>query len=354
MAYTVSEHATFNEPWAIRFIPGMDLVFVTEKGGTARLVATGENAVQRLVTVSGLPEVDYGGQGGLGDVAFLPSEASDDIQGRTIYLSYAEAGEGDTRGAAVGRGTLRCWVADECAIEDWQVIWRQAPKVTGRGHYSHRIVVSPDGQHLYVASGDRQKMEPAQDNSSALGTIVRLKLDGTPDNGGAIADDVPHRPGIWSWGHRNILGMDWDAEGRLWEVEHGPKGGDELNLVVKSANYGWPVVSDGIHYDNEPIPDHKTRPEFAAPKLGWTPVIAPGDMRIYRGAAFPAWRGHALIAGLKTKALVVVELDGERAREAARFDFGKRLRGLDIAPDGSVWVIEDGENARLLKLTPKS
>ncbi|MEB3415451.1 PQQ-dependent sugar dehydrogenase [Alteriqipengyuania sp. WL0013] len=351
--YTISEHGTYDEPWAIAFIPGTDLAFITELPGTARIVDTsGENP--RLVTVSGLPDVDYGGQGGLGDVAFLPSESADRLDTRTIYLSFAEAGSGDTRGAAVGRGTLKCYVADECTIEDWQVIWRQAPKVTGRGHYSHRIAFSPDERYMFIASGERQKKDPAQDNTNNLGTIVRLNLDGTP----AAGNPYPRLPAptnqIWSYGHRNILGLQFDDAGRLWDLEHGPAGGDELNLVEAGNNYGWPLVSNGDNYNGSPIPDNDTRPDLVKPVIGWTPVIAPGDFIFYSGDAFPAWRGDALIVGLKTEALIRVAMDGTRATEAGRYDFGKRLRDIAQGPDGAVWIIEDGEGGRLLKLSPAS
>lgn len=348
--YAVSEIATFEEPWAMAFAPGTATLFVTEKAGNVKLLdtATGESAI-----VSGAPQVDYGGQGGLGDIAFLPSEASDTVGTRTIYLSWAEAGDGDTRGAAVGKGVLVCAQPASCAIEGLSVIWRQTPKVSGRGHYSHRLSFSPDGKHLFVASGDRQKMSPAQDTTNTLGTIVRLNLDGTPAAGNPMADKGGVTAEIWSFGHRNILGMDWDAQGRLWEVEHGPAGGDELNLVKAGANYGWPLRSNGDHYNGDPIPDHAADDGFAQPAAGWTPVIAPGDMLIYTGDMFAAWKGQALMPGLGSKALIAVALDGENAREAARYGFDKRLRAIAQGPDGAVWIAEDGKGARLLRLTAR-
>jgi len=345
--------AVFEEPWAIEFAPGTGVLFVTEQGGALKVMDT---STGEIGTVSGVPQVDYGGQGGLGDIAFLPGEADTDLTGRTIYLSFAEAGEGDTRGAALGRGTLDCGATDDCSIDGFEVIWRQAPKVTGRGHYSHRIQVSPDGQHLFVASGERQKQTPAQDLSNTLGTIVRLNLDGTPAAGNPFADREGVPDEIWSWGHRNILGMDFDAQGRLWETEHGPKGGDELNLVRRGANYGWPERSYGVNYNGSPIPDHSSDDGFTKPATYWTPVIAPGDMIIYQGSLFEDWNGDALIANLATMALVVVDIDGESengaAREVARYDLGNRLRSIEEGPDGAVWIAEDDEG-RLLKLTPR-
>ncbi|MEO0907236.1 MAG: PQQ-dependent sugar dehydrogenase [Pseudomonadota bacterium] len=337
---TITEMGDFDRPWAIEFIPGSDTLAITEKEGSLKLmqVESGE-----IVDVTGVPEVAYGGQGGFGDVAFLDSEAGE-AGPRTIYLSWAEYGpDEETRGAVVGRGQLVCDAAmTDCAIEGLDVIWRQAPKVSGRGHYSHRITFSPDETYMFVASGDRQKLTPAQDNSNNIGTIVRLNLDGTPAPGNPFADAGGVTAEIWSYGHRNILGMDWDAQGRLWDIEHGPAGGDELNLVIEAANYGWPTRSYGEHYNGDPIPDHTPDDGFTKPAISWTPVIAPGDMVFYDGDMFADWRGHAMIAGLSSEALVRVVLDGDSASEAARYAIDGRARSLDIAPDGSIWVATDG------------
>mgnify|MGYP001165537265 FL=1 len=346
--FAVTEMGTYDEPWAVTFIPGTEIVVVSEKAGGLKGYDT---EAGEALFFTGVPEVDYGGQGGMGDVAFLPSQAGSPLSGRTIYLSWAEAGSGDTRGAVVGRGTLSCEDHQTCAIEDLAVIWRQ-DKVTGRGHYSHRIVFSPDEQYMFVASGDRQKLDPAQDTANNLGTIVRLNLDGTPAQGNPLAGQGGASPDIWSWGHRNILGMDFDAQGRLWDMEHGPRGGDELNLVREGANYGWPNVSDGIHYDGDPIPDNDTSDAYALPAITWTPVIAPGSMIFYRGDMFPGMKGDALIAGLSSNAIIRVAIDGEDAREVARYPMEQRIRGVTQGPDGVLWVIEDGEGGRLLKLTP--
>ena len=348
--FVMAEMGSFDEPWAIEFAPGTGMLFVTEKAGTIKVIDTASGTI---AAVSGVPEVAYGGQGGLGDIAFLPAEAADTVGSRTIYLSWAEAGADQTRGAVVGKGTLVCTAGATCAIEGMDVIWRQTPKVTGRGHFSHRIAISPDGQHLYIASGDRQKMQPAQDTSNTLGSIVRLNLDGTPAAGNPLADQGGAAAEIWSWGHRNILGMDWDAQGRLWEVEHGPAGGDELNLVQRAANYGWPERSNGEHYNGDPIPDHAPDDGFAQPALSWNPVIAPGDMILYSGDMFKTWQGHALIPGLASMALVEVAIDGDSAQEIARHSFDKRLRSVEQGPDGAVWVAEDGKGGRVLKLTAR-
>ncbi len=347
-AFTINEVATFDEPWAIAFAPGTATLFVTEKAGSIKFVDT---ASGKVGTVSGVPEVAYAGQGGLGDIAFLPAESAATLARRTVYLSWAEFGEADTSGAVVGKGTLVCAEEDACAIEGLKIIWRQTPKVTGRGHYSHRISISPDGKYLFVASGERQKMQPAQDTGTTLGKIVRLNLDGTPAAGNPLAAKGEETAQIWSWGHRNILGLDWDAQGKLWEIEHGPAGGDELNLVKKGANYGWPLRSNGDHYNGDPIPDHAADDGFAQPATSWNPVIAPGDMLIYSGTMFKSWQGHALIAGMASQALVDVAFEGESAREVTRHEFDRRLRSIAQGPDGAVWVAEDGEDGRVLKLT---
>jgi len=354
--FTIEDHGTFDEPWALAFAPGTSVLFVTERPGRIKFVDT---ASGRLGTVSGVPAVDYGGQGGLGDIAFLPSEAAPTLSRRTIYLTWAEAGQGDTRGAAVGRGTLVCEEADACRIEGLRVIWRQDPKTSGRGHYSHRLLFSRDGKHLFVASGDRQKMTPAQDLATNLGKIVRLNLDGAPAAGNPFAGrnesrvDNPVTDQIWTYGHRNILGMDFDVRGRLWSLEHGPEGGDELNLIEPGKNHGWPVVSEGDHYGGEDIPPHSARPDFAAPAIAWNPVIAPGGFIFYDGDAFPQWKGQALIAGMVYEGLVRVAIDGNRAREVERIPLGKRIRAIVEAPDGSVWIAEDKSGAKLRRLVPK-
>ena len=350
LSFAITERGTFDSPWASAFLPGSRLIFITEKAGTMKFVDT---SAGRLGTVTGVPPVDFGGQGGFGDVAFLPGEESKGTTDRTIYLSWVEAGSGDTRGAVVGRGKLSCAEADACAITGLSVIWRQTPKVTGRGHYSHRIAFSPDNKYLFITSGDRQKLTPAQDTSNTLGTVVRLNLDGTAAAGNPLEAQGSPSNQIWSWGHRNLLGIDFDAQGRLWEVEHGPAGGDELNLVKKGANYGWPTRSNGDHYNGDDIPDHTADDGFAKPAISWTPVIAPGNMTFYSGNLFPGLRGDLLIAGLSSNAIIRVAIDGETAREVARYDLGKRIRSVIEGPDGALWVLEDGDGGRLLELRPR-
>jgi glucose/arabinose dehydrogenase len=292
--------------------------------------------------------VDYGGQGGLGDVIIHPDFATNNI----VYLSWAEAGEGDRRGAAVGRGRLVV-EGGAARLDGFEVIWRQQPKMTGRGHYAHRLLFSPDGRHLFVSNGDRQHFDPAQDMSASLGKIVRLNPDGSVPEDNPFAGQGEVASQIWTLGHRNPLGIAFAPDGRLWEVEMGPAGGDEMNLVVRGRNYGYPIVSNGDHYDGRPIPDHSTRPDFEAPKVTWNPVISPGAMIIYDGEMFPQWRGDALIAGLSSEALIRVDIDGDSAREANRWPMDSRIREIVQAADGSLYVLQDGEEASLLHLTSR-
>ena len=342
--FQVRPIATFDEPWAMTFLPGSGpRALITEMKGKLKLLWSDTG---RVGEVAGAPTVDYGGQGGFGDVVLHPGFA----RNRLVYLSWVEAGEGGNRGAVVGRARF-LEDGNRPRLEGLQIIYRQTPKLSGRGHYGHRIAFGPDGK-LYISNGERQEFTPAQDMSGTLGKIVRLNDDGSVPSDNPFASRGGATAQIWSIGHRNPLGLAFDGSGRLWEIEMGPKGGDELNLVERGRNYGYPIVSNGDHYDGKDIPDHSTRPEFAAPKVWWTPVISPGDMIFYSGAAFPQWKGDALIAGLSSKALIRVKVDGSNAREAQRWDMGQRIREVEQGPDGSVYLLEDGERGRLLKLTP--
>ena len=345
--FEVEAIGQYNEPWAMTFLPGGRQALITEKSGTLKLWTVGGDAVD----VAGVPAVDYGGQGGLGDVILHPEFAANHI----VYLSWAEAGEGGVRGAAVGRARL---VTEGGAprLEGLQVIWRQVPKMRGRGHYGHRLAFSPDGRHLFISSGERQEFTPAQDMNSNAGKVLRLNPDGSVPTDNPFAERGGVTAQIWTLGHRNPLGLAFGPDGRLWEVEMGPEGGDEMNLIERGRNYGYPIVSNGDHYDGRPIPDHDTRPEFEAPKAWWTPVISPGDMIVYTGRLFPQWRGDALIAGLSGEALIHVDIDGTNAREAQRWPMGRRMREIEQHPDGSIYMLEDQNEAgggRLLRLVPR-
>lgn len=342
--FKAEEIARFKEPWAMSFLPDGRLL-VSEKAGQLRLF---DPAAKTTGTISGVPKVAYGGQGGLGDVVSHPDFA----RNGWVYFSYAEAGDGGTRGAAVARAKLILDGNGGGALSAPEVIWRQVPKVEGEGHYSHRIVFAPDGK-LFISSGERQKFDPAQDMRSNLGKIVRLNDDGSvpADNPFAAQGGVAAQ--VWTLGHRNVLGLAFDGRGRLWNDEMGPKGGDEVNLIVKGDNYGYPIVSNGDHYDGRPIPDHDTAPQYHAPATSWTPVISPSSLVFYSGAQFPAWQGRALIGGLSSQALIVVQFDGDKAREQTRYNLGERIREVEQGSDGAVWLLEDGDNARLLKLSPR-
>ena len=354
LPFKVEPIASFDEPWALAFLPDGRML-VTEKKGNL-LIVTQQGDLSKKV--GGVPDVDYGGQGGLGDVALHPKFA----ENRLVYLSFVEGGPGGTRGAAVVRGVLE-ESEDGAELSNVELIWRQYPKVFGYGHYGHRLLFDRDG-YLWISSGERQKFTPAQDMQSNLGKILRLQDDGSSPRDNpfvdhpsrdAFMDDIGVYEDIWSLGHRNLLGLAFDPAGRLWEVEMGPKGGDELNLIKRAADYGYPVVSNGDHYDGREIPDHRTRPEFEEPAVTWTPVISPGNLMFYRGKLFTDWVGDALIAGLSAQAIIRVELQGESAREVERYAMGARIRAVVEGPDGAIWVLEDerGESTgRLLKLTP--
>ncbi|HVQ08118.1 MAG TPA: PQQ-dependent sugar dehydrogenase [Allosphingosinicella sp.] len=352
----------FAQPWAMAFLPGGRQALITERRGALKLWTVGGGTID----VAGVPAVDYGGQGGLGDIVLHPDFANN----RLVYLSWVEAGPNGTRGAVVGRARLDLATniiatrtdgseetpADQARLVDLQVIWRQLPKFRGRGHYGHRLAFSPDGRYLFISSGERQEFTPAQDMASNAGKVLRLNPDGSvpADNPFAAQGGVAAQ--IWSLGHRNPLGLAFAPDGRLWEVEMGPQGGDELNLIERGGNYGYPRVSNGDHYDGRDIPDHSPGDGFVAPKVAWTPVISPGDMIVYSGSLFPGWRGDALAAGLSGQVLVHIDLDGANAREAARWDMGERIREVEQAPDGSIYLLEDQQGAsggRLLRLTPR-
>lgn len=333
---------SFNEPWAMTFLPDGSLL-VTEKPGTLLLVRIVERS---KVPVSGVPQVAYGGQGGLGDIILHPQYR----ENHWVYLSYAEEDATGKRGAVVARAQLNQESASP-KLENHQVIWRQTPKVSGSGHYSHRLAFSPDGK-LFITSGDRQKLDPAQSWTQSLGKIIRINADGSipPDN--PFQDKGELAKTFWSLGHRNLLGIAFDQEGYLWSHEMGPRHGDEFNLIVGGENYGWPIVSWGDHYSGFPIPDHDTRPDFHAPEFYWVPTVAPSGLIIYDGSMFPEWRSNAFIGGLRSEALVRIRISGKQAAEVERFDMGARIREVEQGPKEAIWVLEDKKGGRLLRLTP--
>ena len=342
-SYRVETIAQFNEPWAITSLPDQRLL-ITERKGQLKLF---DPKTKSIVNVSAVPAVSYGGQGGLGDVILHP----DFQNNHWLYLSYASKGQGGY-GAEISRAKLDLSNPAQPKLTDLKTIWQQVPKVSGQGHYGHRMMFGPDGK-LWVSSGERQKFDPAQDMQSNLGKVLRLNDDATPVKDNPFIQQGGVTAQIWSLGHRNPLGMAFDPQGQLWVVEMGPKGGDELNRIVKGENYGYPIVSNGDHYSGLPIPDHQTRPEFKAPEIDWTPVISPSSLMIYTGNQFPLWQQKALIGGLSSEAIIVVDLNAKPVKEVQRLDMKQRIRGLHQAQDGSIWVIEDGPKAKLLKLSAK-
>ena len=356
--FKIDAIGTFAKPFALAFLPSGELL-VTEKDGTLKL----RQSNGHTTAVEGVPSVARVSQGGLLDVAPSP----DFERSRHIYLTYSEPGaEGSA--LAMARAVLEfrthpCFAAPcpvQASLKQLEVIWRSGSNGPG-GQFGATITFSPDGKYLFLTSGERQRFTPAQDPKQALGKILRLTLDGKAAPGNPMFDKAKEDGGgvkamTWTTGHRNPYGLVFTPDGKLWEEEMGPKGGDELNLIVAGKNYGWPIVSNGDNYSGQPIPDHPSKPEFEAPKLWWNPSISPGGMIVYSGAMFPQYRGSLFIAAMSTPGLVRVALSGETATPADYWDFGTRLRDVAQAPDGSIWVLEDGEKGgkgRLLRLTPK-
>lgn len=349
--FTTASVANFDTPWAMTFLGNGPYALITERGGKLYLVNTDTGAKS---AVSGVPTPVVAGQGGLGDIVAAPDADPSDSD-FPIYLSWVEAGSGNTSGAVVARGTFSFDQSNGSggAISNLAIIWRQEPKVAGDGHFSHRIIVAPDQQHIFISSGERQKGAPAQDMSVNLGKIVRLNLDGSipADNpffaqGGVTAQ-------IWSYGHRNVLGLAFDDQGRLWASEMGPQGGDEINLIQRGGNYGWPRASNGSNYDGSDIPDHKAGDGFIAPLVWWNPSVSPAGLVFYNASLFPQWRGSLFTGALSGQALIRLRIDGNQLVKADQWPMN-RIREVEVGPDGALWLLEDASNGRLLKLTPAS
>ncbi|TMU96008.1 PQQ-dependent sugar dehydrogenase [Brucella haematophila] len=343
LPFNVTSVAEFNTPWAIAFLPDGRLV-VTEKPGKM-FIAT---EAGKKTEVSGVPKVAYSGQNGLLDVEPAPDFA----KSKALYFTYNEPAEG---GSSVVLARAKLAESDgKAALEDVTTLWKQDVVAKG-GQPGGKIAFAPDGKHLFLSVGERMQPATAQDDKAPMGKILRMNLDGS------VPEDNPHaseggiRGLTWTTGHRNPYGLAFAPDGKLWENEMGPRGGDEFNLIKPGLNYGWPLVSNGDNYSGRPIPRHSTRPEFEAPLLYWTPVISPGGLVFYKGDMFKSWDGSALIAGLSSMALVRVSFDGKgQPDEAQRFDMGNRIRDVTVGPDGAIWLIEDDNPGRLLKLTPKS
>jgi aldose sugar dehydrogenase len=373
LPFTMNQVATFNLPWRMAFLPDGRML-ITEKPGAVWLV-TQQGA---KTPVTNVPAVLHQGQGGLLGVFVSPRYATD----QNVYLTYSEPGD---VGSSLALARVRLAIGEGAAsLEGLEVLWRQMPKGLG-GQFGAQIAFSPDGQYLFLTVGDRQRMTPAQDPDQELGKILRLTLDGKPAPGNPQAGKIgaasvpliaPPRdtelaktapvvgtyaftePNLapaetWSSGHRTPYGLAFSPDGRLWEVEHGPRGGDELNLIEPGKNYGWPLVSYATNYNGVPIPSPDTQPDLAKPVIYWTPIIAPGSLTFYTGAMFPQWTGSALIGGMGSRTLNRVTFDGKGgATPAERWSVGHRIRDVEVAPDGAVWMLEDANPGGLFRVTP--
>lgn len=335
-------------PWGMVFLPDGRML-VTERPGTLRLVSADGSLSDPL---SGVPEVVAQGQGGLLDVALDPTF----ITNKLIYLSYSEAGDGGV-GTAVARGRL-----EDGGLTDLKVIFQQTPKVKGPNHFGGRLAFAPDGT-LFVTLGDRFKFEPAQDLSSHLGKVVRINPDGSVPQDNPFIGQKDAQPEIWSLGHRNVESASIDPQtGKLWTLEFGPKGGDELNRPAPGENYGWPLVSWGTHYDGKDIPNPPTRPEFADAVRQWTPVISPSGATFYTAEpipgwtseAIPAWAGDLLVGGLSSESIVRLSIDDDKVTGEERIPLGVRIRNVVQGPDGAVYALTDEDNGKILRLTAEN
>jgi aldose sugar dehydrogenase len=333
-------------PWAVEPLPGGDLL-VTEKPGRMRIISA---AGEKGPPLAGVPEVDARGQGGLLDVALSPKFESD----RTVYWSYSEPRQGGNA-TSVARGVLS---QDRKTLDQVRVIFRAMPTYDGTMHYGSRLAFGPDGT-LYITLGERsdKPMRPqAQRLDSDMGKIVRINPDGSAPKDNPFAGQADARPEIWSLGHRNIQAAAFDPQGRLWEVEHGTNGGDELNLVQKGKNYGWPLVAYGEEYSGQAIPGAVTTKEGTEqPVYYWDPVIAPSGMQFYTGDAFPAWKGSVFIGGLKDTKLVRLTLENDRVtgEEHLLKERGQRVRDVRQGPDGALYIVTDKDNGELWRVAPQ-
>jgi aldose sugar dehydrogenase len=374
LPFNMAQVTTLDLPWRLAFLPDGRML-ITEKVGNLWLVTQKGEKTQ----VSNVPPVLWKGQGGMLGVYLSPHYKKD----HSVYLTYSEPGDGGSS-LALAKAKLTLG-ANTASLDDLKVIWRDGARGQG-GQFGAAVAFSKDGKYLYLSVGDRQRMTPAQDPNQPLGKILRLTLDGKPAKGNPMAGktgaasvpiiDPPKDteaaktapvvktytfPGpnltqseTWSSGHRTPYGLAFAPDGRLWEVEHGPRGGDELNLIEPGKNYGWPLASYGVNYDGVPVPSPDTQPELTKPVIYWRPVIAPGNLMFYHGAMFPQWNGSALISGLATQSIVRITFDGQGGATAVdRWSVGHRIRDVEVAPDGALWMLEDAKAGGVFRVTPK-
>lgn len=377
LPFTMTQVTTLDLPWRIAFLPDGRML-ITEKVGTMKLVTQQGDKTP----VTGVPAVVFGGQGGMLGVFLSPFYAKD----HSVYLTYSEPGEPEGSSLALAKAELKLGQGT-ASLENLKVIWRDGERGKG-GQFGAQVAFSPDNKYLFLTVGDRQRMTPAQDPNQPLGKILRLTLDGKPAPGNPMAGKLgdPTVPIIdppsdteaaktapvvrtytfpgpnltpsetWTSGHRTPYGLAFAPNGQLWEVEHGPRGGDELNLIEPGKNYGWPLVSYAKNYNGVPIPSPDTRADLTKPVIYWTPVIAPGNFMFYKavkGGPFQQWNGNGFVSGMATMALVRIVFDGKGgATPVQRWEMGHRIRDIEEAPDGTLWAIEDARPGGLFHLTP--
>jgi glucose/arabinose dehydrogenase len=381
LPFNMASVATFNLPWRLAFLPDGRML-VTEKVGPVWLVTP--QGLKRPVL--NYPAALYGGQGGMLGIYVSPHYATDN----TVYLTYSEPGTlGGISGSSLALAKAKLVLNDTgtpatASLENLQVIWRDGARGRG-GQFGAAVAFAPDGNSLFLTVGDRQRFTPAQDPNQPLGKILHLTLDGKPAPGnpyagktGAQTVNIINPPAdteaaktaptaytytfpgknmtpseVWTTGHRTPYGLAFAPDGRLWEMEHGPKGGDELNLIEKGKNYGWPLARFAQNYNGVPIPGFETQPTATKPVVYWTPVIAPGNLTFYRGTLFP-WQGSALLGGMATMSLNRIAFDAQgNAKPAERWAVGHRIRDVEVAADGSLWMLEDSPTGGLWHVTPK-